>query len=203
MVFEEEKRVSCSCMKKGLWFDNRRISWFVSLGILVCFFSFMAGYFIGQRKALERVAHTVEQDSLADQISSSLYSLYDTKVNGEEADDVDVSGELALEMTSTNTGALSEEHVAGESAVVEPSERYYAQLVGFGTAKAANAFARRLQNKSMPVKVNTRRSKSAKGKIISWYQVVTHPFDTKDELETLVEKISKEERIKGVNIVTC
>ena len=41
----------------------------------------MAGYFLGQKSGVEKFATKMEQDSLADQIYSSLCTLYDVAMN--------------------------------------------------------------------------------------------------------------------------
>ncbi len=88
-----------------------------------------------------------------------------------------------------------------EQAPIQDSTQYYAQLIGFGTKKAADLFAHRLREKMVKVNVQERRSFSPKGKKITWYQVITETFKDKDLLVNLVERLKKEERIKGVRIV--
>lgn len=83
------------------------------------------------------------------------------------------------------------------------SAQYFAQLVGFGTARAAQQFAHRLSLKEIPVIVRKRQSRTARGRFISWYQVVTEKFDDRTELEAIIEKIEGEEKLNDVRIITC
>lgn len=83
------------------------------------------------------------------------------------------------------------------------SNRYRAQLIGFGTLRAAQQFVDRLQQKNIPVRICERHSKTAQGKKVIWYQVTTEPFDNKKELTAFVNRIQKEERLKDICIVAC
>jgi uncharacterized protein YaaN involved in tellurite resistance len=161
-----------------LYLTNRQVSWLTASIVMLSFCVFIAGYFLGQRKALEQFNEVMEQE------------------------------------ISTNSVIVDEAETAVHSNVVDmsapvvqktaPVEAFYkAQLIGFGTSRAAQQFADRLQNKNMPVRVDERHSKTAQGKKIIWYQVTTEPFNDKQELLTFVEKIKKEERLKDIRIVSC
>lgn len=83
----------------------------------------------------------------------------------------------------------------------EDSPRYVALLIGFGTYKAAAHCASRLMRKGFPVHVENRSSTTARGKRITWYQVVTQSYERRDDLEELVDRISEEEKIKDARII--
>lgn len=84
-----------------------------------------------------------------------------------------------------------------------PQQAYYAQLIGFGTSSAAQKFSEKLQRKNFPVCVKERHSTTAQGKKIIWYQVITEPFEDKDELLAAIHKIKKEEKLHDIRIITC
>jgi hypothetical protein len=156
-----------------LYLTNRQVSWLTASIVVLAFCIFIAGYVLGQKKALE------EYSSTGKGIFSSSY--------------VQVEG---------NKNPLEDELSASlnhESA----SKQYYAQLIGFGTLRAADKFAERLQQKNFPVKVVEKHSKTAQGKKIIWYQVVTETFDKKDDLIVFTQKIEKEERLNDIRIVSC
>ena len=67
----------------------------------------------------------------------------------------------------------------------------------------SGCFAQRLQQRDVPVEVKNRHSKTAKGKKVTWYQVVTASFSNKDELEKVVDEVKERERLKDVRILTC
>lgn len=203
--------------KTALLLTSRQISWIISGFLLLSFFVFMAGYFLGQRKVVADFTCKVEQESLGDIIFSSLYSSYNIK------DPIDSADEEA----SSETVAISDEGVLpdivqSESILVaqdiqeveelsvndsllnnEPVTRYYAELIGFGTAKAAKTFVDRLQKDGISVDIKKRTSKTSQGKQVAWYQVVTEQFDETTTLFDLVKKIEKKEHLKGVSIQTC
>jgi len=69
--------------------------------------------------------------------------------------------------------------------------------------RAAQQFAQKLARKEISVAVKKRQSRSARGKFVFWYQVHTEKFEDKSELEKLVARLEIEEKLKGVQIVTC
>lgn len=80
---------------------------------------------------------------------------------------------------------------------------YYAQLIGFGTPWAAHQFVNHITKKGFSAKVEKRVSRTTKGKKICWYQVVTDMYTDKVYLEDIVDMLTKQEKLKGVRIVSC
>ena len=78
----------------------------------------------------------------------------------------------------------------------------YAQLIGFGTKQAAQAFVTRLKKHNVPVILKTMMSKTASGKQKTWYQAITPTYDTAQELQDQVSKIKRLEHIRGNDIKT-
>jgi len=78
----------------------------------------------------------------------------------------------------------------------------YAQLIGFGTKQAAQAFVTRLKKHNVPVILKTMMSKTASGKQRTWYQAITPTYDTAEELQAQVSKIKRLEHIRGNDIKT-
>lgn len=85
-----------------------------------------------------------------------------------------------------------------ESAPAEPGdavdtaqqkEFYYAQLAGFGSKKAAQSCVDKLAQKKFEAKVVERVSKSNKGKIRKWYQVVSYPFESREKLLNSINSV--------------
>jgi hypothetical protein len=80
-------------------------------------------------------------------------------------------------------------------------DKYYAQLIGFGTLSAAEQFANHVTKKGFSVKVEKRRSRSAKGRIVYWYQVVTDMDADKEHLERVVDVLVNQEKLRNVRII--
>lgn len=226
-----DKKISgrrpCQCGdKSGVFLTGRQMSWLVSSVIMVCFFVFISGYFLGKKKAVEKFYHKIKQDSFADHIYSSMCSMYDKQNEqlgeggGTEIQLTDIGLVDADSMEQKLTGASQESEVAapkhgGQTTCVavdagvrpefEVEERcqYYAELIGFGTERAARRFADKLSKDNVAVSVKRRRSKTVRGRVITWYQVVTGTFDDKDDLIALVDDVSARERLKDVRIVSC
>lgn len=91
--------------------------------------------------------------------------------------------------------AQSEEPIATKS--------YYAQLIGYATEAAAKNFVARLERKKISTVIKKHTSKTGKGVQRPWFQVLTCNYSDRDELQKLVDRIAKEEKLKGVSIITC
>lgn len=55
----------------------------------------------------------------------------------------------------------------------------------------------------MAVKVVERNNKTAQGKKVIWYQVVTEKFEKKDDLIAFIAKIEKDEQLNDIRIIAC
>lgn len=214
----------------GVFLGARTISLITAISCIFLFFSFFTGYFLGQKRAIARFTHKLDQDSFADQIYAALCSM-DESQELAQTDDAATTDDDAVQVSASSEDQTPSEaperiastHTEPENAATDASElttdqvetaalenntqevstRYYAQLAGFGTAKAAQRWAHHLQKKGTPVFVKKRSSRSARGSLISWYQVVTERFQDKAKLEELVATIKKEEKISDVHLVSC
>ena len=169
-------------------------------------------------------AQKVEQDSFADQIYASLCALYDYEPEAEEkvaANDSSPEEVPVQEMVAlVKPESIPQAPATTESAVVQTAEnscdepveaitadeqetlsRCYAELVGFGSENSATLFANKLVEKGYDVAVKRRSSVTANHKHVAWYQVVTQPYQDKDALQEMVDRIAQEEKIKGIRIV--
>ena len=81
--------------------------------------------------------------------------------------------------------------------VIKPQ---YAQLIGFGTKKAAQSFVARLKKYDVPVILKTVISKTASGKERVWYQAITPTYQTAQELQEQVVKVKRLEHIRDADI---
>lgn len=209
-LLQSKNNKECSCADTSLCLDSRHLSWLISGVVFLGFVLFIAGYFLGKQKAVRDLEITLNQHSLADKIYTSLCTIQEDShaiAHHEENknDAVDIP-ELTCESPEENlmVSAPSIKPTLPSLPEITPSsKKYCAQLVGFGTERAAQAFAKRLQSNNMPVLVKNRQSKTVKGKLITWYQVVTEEFADKKELENLIQHISAQEKLKDVRILTC
>ncbi|TET06582.1 SPOR domain-containing protein [Candidatus Dependentiae bacterium] len=176
--------------------NNRQIGWVIATVIFIALISFSAGYFWGEKKSAERFLNRIGQEALADQVYSSICSLCDTE------NELELQQENGVAENDSEEPGKEIEGKQENNAEMTPTVAYYAQLVGFGTAKKANQFVGQLEKKGITAHVRERKSKTARGKIISWYQVITDPYIEKNALIVLVEKIKEQEHLHDVRIVT-
>jgi hypothetical protein len=199
----------------GVFLSLRSISIIIS-GILLLFFLFFtSGYFWGQKKAAEYFCYRVDQESLADQIYSSLCTFYDVRAQ-------DDTGETEAESSSDINTAISTQPEQKDNTRVQPSAQpeitsaqhpstaepaqkqmsYCAALIGYGNKKSAIDFQNRLAKRGIDVIIKEQESNNKRGKKIVWYQVVTQPMTDQQEFMKLVDHIKRIERIKDVRFIT-
>jgi len=208
MFFKDEQTKENESIQVSL--SSRQASLLLAAGLLVLFFSFITGYFWGKQNAVSQFCMSVEQSSFADRIYTSMCEISEPEIpttsdtvaaNDEQITEVVAVSETQKEVEPSAETVPLVASVVQEAVVAQPTISHYAQLAGYGTTQQAEKFAQKLRKKGLPVKVEARKSKSSKGKAKAWYQVVTKDFTDKKELETLVARISKEEKLSGVRIV--
>lgn len=157
----------------------RQLSFAISGLLAFSFFIFIGGYFLGQKRAAQDFVYRADQDSLADQIYSSMCVLYDAKDeedadNGAEEPESSLDVESAVE-ESTESAQVKDEPM--QEIVSEPvveQKKYKAILAGFNASHLADAkqLVSQLTNKGYPAELIEQTS-IHKGKSKVWYQVVT------------------------------
>jgi len=196
---ENKANDKCECSSNtGLFVKNRQLSLICASGILTLFITFMTGYFIGQHNAVEAFSDQAEQESFADQVYASLFMSNEQESSKESSEEND---NIVSVKDESDEKLMHDQEKMQEHA--EPQQQYYAQLIGFGTERAAQKFIQKLNNQGITVNLKKRRSKTAKGKMVSWYQVVTDCYTDKEKLRVLVDRIEKTEKIKGAQIISC
>lgn len=170
------------------------IGWILSVVILINVGSFAIGYFWGKAVGAQEWSTTISRDAFADQIYNSLCI---ASVGDMQEDE---NQEIAENEDEQEVAGQPETEVAPELGI-EMKTQYYAQLAGFSSLRPAEAFVTRLNKKQIPVLIKERTSKGAKGRLVTWYQVVTEPYEDQDALNSVVAILKKEEKLHDVRIV--
>ena len=212
--------------KSGIFLTGRQVSLMVSSGVMLSFCVFITGYFLGKKKAVEKFYSKIDQDSFADQIYYSMCSMYDkggfkgadSQGSSLENNNVCIENDAHAPLVAAETviqPAFTDHDLPKDGALVAQKNdkkdvqeskvegQFYAKLIGFGAKRSAQRFANKLTNQGLTVFVKNRRSKTARGRVIVWYQVVTGTFGDKNDLIALVDDISAQEKLKDVRIVSC
>lgn len=186
-----EKKRSSGISGDGLFIPNRQLSLATAGVFIILFCVFMGGYFVGKNHMLEDWMLRVENGSFADQVYTSLYARYEQDVPS-----------LHKEVEQESTIVVQEQEEAVPLVQLAANGRlWYAPLVGYPSVKPAQTFAEKLQKKGIEVVVKKIPSTTADGSSKKyWYQVVTVAWTDRAALENLVERVSKEERLKNVGI---
>lgn len=183
--------------------DQRQLSLAIASMLALSFFIFISGYYLGKKRAAEEFSYKADQESLADQIYSSVCVLYDTKDENEDADENDQENENSenseiLEKKEENGSEVENVKINEEST----GPKYFAALAGFSSATLNDGkkMLSRLKARGFPVQLVERTSKTSNGQPKVWHQVVTSAYADKNELSSVVAQIAKLEHLKEKNI---
>lgn len=190
--------------KVHLSLTQKQLSYLIAGLLAFSFFVFIAGYFLGKQKAAQEFSYRADQDSLADQIYSSMCILYDAKDENDDSEENETEAEI-LE-TSEDSEKKEELAAADENQVLEAGsqeKKYFAALAGFSSATLAEGkkMLQRLKANGFEVQMVERTSKTAKGQSKIWHQLITPVCSNKDELQEMVNQIAKREHLKEKNII--
>lgn len=182
---------------------QQQLSYAVAALLALSFFIFIGGYFLGKQKATEEFSHKIDQDSLADQIYSSMCILYDAKDENDDGEENE--SEIEILENSEDSEKKDEISISNENqvAIADPNEKkYFAPLAGFSSATLADGkkMVNRLKAQGFEVEMVERKDSTTKGQQVVWYQVVTKKCTNKDELQKMISQIAKLEHIKEKNI---
>jgi hypothetical protein len=149
--------------------------------LVIAFFIFIVGYFLGKKYSTEVFREDLEHQAFSDHIHHSLQVLYG-----------------ANQKTDDLTQESSDESLAHPD---EPCFSYSAQLTSFHSPVSAKQFVDKLAKKGITVSVIKKTSVTQQGKTIRWYQIVTQDYATEHELVTLVDALKRSERLTNVPII--
>lgn len=183
----------------------RQVSLIITGLLATCFFIFIAGYFFGQKRAVQDFSYKLEQDSLADQIYSSMCILSDTKDENED------SGETVEETEApqtTSTQQQPQENNGQENVTqIDSQKKYRAIIAGFSASNVSDGknLVAHLTSNGYPSELMERFSRTSHGKTIVWYQVVTKPYFAPNDLEQIISKVAKLAHVKekSISIEEC
>lgn len=182
--------------KNSLKISQKEAGHVVALFIVIGFFLFVAGYFLGKKKMLEEISEQHDR-SFIEKVQNSFDTFVEPDTSLEESSEDSVMEDVPSDQVlSSKEVSLS----AQESIKKTGSCAAYAQLCGFGTKRAAQKYHEKLRQQGYDVQVIDKTSRTKKGKIITWYQVITDVMD-KNELMSLVEKIKKDDKLTGVKVI--
>lgn len=183
-------------------------SYFKSLLILVitllAAISYCAVYFAGYYVASKELHSYYMAESLNDRVAASLYTLYGdieptaSEENGSDAPSDNEVGDVPLQDSSENVQGSTAENPPQEARVVAHDQALYdAYLIGFGVRRTADRYAEKLKNQGLAVRVVSRENITAKGRKVTWYQVVLGPSAYHELLE-VVEQLKYRDKLEGI-----
>lgn len=182
---------------------NRKVASIgAALVVLTGMLTFVAGYFWGYRKAMDGIQLNITQQAFSDQISYAVNNVIDDPAKSALAVDQSILPLSDVEpITLTAAPILESKPDLPEAAVLATdSAVYYAELIGFGHFKKAQAFMDQAKQKGYPVLMRKRAGRSGNGKKITWYQIITENMADRDRLVKLVDSIQQTEKLQNVKI---
>jgi hypothetical protein len=193
-LFQRKKQGSSSDVDSDvLMLNSSSLQILVSILLFLALSIFVAGYYWGKKSAVEQLMESLDQESFADKIYISMCSWDESQEDAKDKELDSRGNDMPMEQSSE----MEEEE--GEEPTSSSSQLYSAQLAGFGSLKAAEAYHLRLQKKGIPAHVVKRQSITAKGNKRIWYQVVTPGMD-RTTLDELVKRLIQEDRLTSVSI---
>lgn len=192
-----------------IFVTKKQASITAALLAVLCLLIFVLGYFFGKQSVLDGFGQRAVQESLNDQVDYLLTMQSFADKTKSETTDSTVDLEKQDDATSVSDQDQQSVQVQNkqefrkevQKSKTNSKKSYHAILVGFGTKSAAISFVNRLKKHGISVEIKQRVGKTASGKTKrTWYQVVTKSYDSKDRLQTIVNKIKKLERIKDSDI---
>lgn len=194
---------------KQIAFSDREMSLALAGVILGCFFCFVVGYFLGRQQDLSDATKEEYKELFADQITSSMYSF--ELGNQSKKSSLVMSRDVLLDATMKEKEVNENQEIKEESLVSKVDNNiahkkdvlYRAQLIGFSTKKAAQKCVENWEKKGIKTEITKKTTVATKGKSVNWYQVVTLPYEDKQQLDLVVDLLIKQEKLQGVRIITC
>ena len=224
-----EEKIECFCKDtNGFYITKRQASAGSSVIIFLATLLFAIGYLLGQRKAIQEFTSKVVNDSFADQVNYSMYSLYGDNSNIEQEVEQPDNFHNSIDLKNTTESILKNDAVTSQAnlpTTVEPSEgakskvendiktdnssseiksdvKHFAILIGFGSKKFAEQFVNKVEKIGYTVYIMPRKSKTSKGKEVNWYQIITDSFDDKSKLIDVTNKIKASQRLNDIQYMT-
>lgn len=200
---ESTAQCACECDNNKIFISNDMIGSLVACLLIIMFAFLVIGFWAGRWVTLQQFTNQMQEEQFSDGIESAFYSgnasveqsAMGDEVAVEENDPENSQQTLSDELNALSDGEQNSDDVG--QGVKRDNIRYYAELAGFKSLASAKKFENRLINKQINVYTKKRYSKDVKGKEHIWYQVVTHPYASSEELEKIVSEISQQERLKG------
>ena len=202
---------------------KRQVSMLMASMVLFCLLVFIVGFFVGKRTVLEDYSAKITKEALHDQIdflltTQSMQSSQETALDlSDNLPEILITPELNTNasivaapenieplIVKADVAPVQNVSVVSENQSIQDvpvkQGKQYAQLIGFGTKKAAQIFVARLKKQNIPVILKTNISKTASGKQKVWYQAITPTYNSYEELQEQIAKIKHLERIRDKDI---
>ena len=196
--------------------SRRLIPGLLAILLFLIFLAFMVGYFLGVKYTTDEFVTQIRQETLADQLLVSSVGTQNAATTEQESVDArsnnaETVAETALPLVTAELSPVSESTASAPVAAVESTlqaqssssvARYGAELIGFGTKGAAEEFIKRVTAYNpISLELRERQSKTPRGRVIKWYQVVTGKYEQKQDLQKVLDILIKKERLHDIKIV--
>ncbi len=216
--------------QNGIYITKKEASISAAVVVVLGLLIFIAGYFYGKQSVIDGFTQKATQESFNDKVDYLLTMQSFAEKNGNvdlldgQTTQVDPVPVVTVEVAATDMevpallqgfgDALEKECDAPTVSSkkknktdikiqdrVEKKQNHYGVLAGFSKRASAAALVNRLKKQNIDVEIRQKTSKSASGKTTRhWFQVITKSYDSKREVQDLVDKILSVEKIKRSDI---
>lgn len=156
--------------------DRRHTSWVIAGLLALVTFAFVVGFLWGRRAQMREETERIADEAFVDKARSAVLQ----------------GGQQETMLPPQVPEKVEEENAP--TTETESNVLWVAQLAGFGQLGRAQAVVSRLKKLGIQTRVETRKGKKGKRRVV-WYQVVTEPHADRQELELLVQRLKTIERL--------
>jgi cell division septation protein DedD len=191
----------------------------VVLGLLI----FIGGYFYGKQSVIDGFTQKATQESFNDKVDYLLTMQSFAEKNGgvevldgqatpiaTQAANTEMEVPALLQDFSSDVNEISSKENKNSrknkqelksEPKSEKKHNHYAVLSGFSKRANAAALVARLKTQNIDVEVKKKTSKSASGKVTrTLFQVITKSYDSRNDVQNIVDKVLSIEKIKRSDI---
>ncbi len=191
---------------EDLCIPRRLIPIVLAVVLFLLFISFALGYFCGVKYTTEQCIVPIQQETLAQQLMVS--GVTKNSLSVPDNDSLPENTRIPHEKIITHEGGSFENAAlsAPEECLLNENNalpiHYSAELIGFGTKSAAEEFIKRVATyEAATLELKERQSKTPRGRMIHWYQVITSKYEQKKDLQNLLDTLIKKEHLHDIKIV--
>lgn len=157
---------------------RREASWLIAALLIICLLSFLAGYFMGQRKAAATLIHQANEEAFIDQVEADAYVNSQPEFKEEKKEEKVESDEPST--VKKDVSKKSPDELAQK---VSPKIKYFAPLATYDRYLFADGLAEQAGKLGVELRIKKSYRKLKNGKRKKTHQILTKLYDFQEALK--------------------